>query len=159
MSDERSNERLVSVMNIRNVAKASVLALGFGFAGTASASPSLAERCQLNENYKAVTVAPFRMEEDFGLGGYTTLRGAQVYVAAKPGLTAQWITLSVEHEIARLSKSDDAVCRPAVKDVKVSVVPAGGGFWVFLSARDERSAKMLLQWAQNVVPTWQEASK
>ena len=146
-------------MGIRTLATVSMLALGLSVAGTASANPSLAERCKLNDNYQAVTVQPFHTDENFGLGTYTQLKGAQVYVSAKPGLTGPWITLSVEHELARLSKSDDAMCRPSVKDVKVSVTPAGGGFWVFLSARDENSAAELLRWAQNIVPVQQMAAK
>jgi hypothetical protein len=139
------------VMELRKMAKASMLAVVLGAASSASASPAPAERCMLKD-YSAVSVAAFRTDEDFGLGSYTRLKGAQVYVAAKPGLTAEWLTLSVQRELARLNASPDAACRPAVRDVKVSVTSSGGGFWVFLSAPDERSAASLLRWAQAFVP-------
>ncbi|HET6331634.1 MAG TPA: hypothetical protein VFG30_00380, partial [Polyangiales bacterium] len=87
----------------------------------------------------------------------TVLKGAQFYVTARPGLTKEWLTLSVQREMARLQAGADQACRPNVSKVQVSVASAGGGFWVFLSAPDERQAKRLLNWAKTIQPSNQVA--
>jgi hypothetical protein len=140
-------------MDMRKVYWASVFAVTLaGAASTAAASPAPTKRCVLGE-YSALSVSPFRTDEDFGLGNYTVLKGAQFYVAAKPGLTAEWLTLSVQRELAKLQSGADQACRPNVRGVTVSVASSGGGFWVFLSAPDERSAASLLSWAKSIAPS------
>lgn len=129
----------------------SMLFVVLGVASTTSAAPAAAtaERCVFQE-YAPVSVAPFHQEENYGLGTHTRLGGAQVYVPARPGLTAEWLTLRVQRELARRSAADE--CGPSVRDVKVSAVSAGGGFWVVLSAKNERDARTLLKWARGIVP-------
>lgn len=124
----------------------------------ASASSSVqarnteAEQCVF-EKYAVASVAPFRSEENFGYGSYSRLRGAQLYVPAREGLTAEWLTLSVQQALAKHSGTPATqACQPAVPSVSVQVVSAGGGFWVQLGAADERSAEALLKWAQSIVP-------
>lgn len=102
------------------------------------------------EKYAVASVAPFRTEENFGYGTYTRLRGAQLYVPAREGLTAEWLTLSVQQSLAKQSGTPS--CQPAVANVSVQVVSAGSGFWVQLGAADERSAEALLRWARSIVP-------
>lgn len=126
-----------------------VFAVVLGGAAPAFASLAPAARCGLGE-YSAFSVSPLRTDENFGLGNYTVLKGAQFYVAAKPGLTAEWLTVIVQRELARLQMDADQACRPNVRNVQVSVAPAGGGFWVFLSAPDARSAARLLSWAKYI---------
>lgn len=136
-------------MEIKKMVVASMFALAMGSAATASASPAAAERCGVDK-YSVLSVSPFHMEENYGLGGYSVLKGAQFYVTAKPGLTAEWVTLTVQNELARLQGSADPACRPNVKNVSVQVSSAGPGFWVFLGANDESAAKKLLTWAQAI---------
>jgi len=106
------------------------------------------EQCVF-EKYAPSSVAPFRIDENYGLGTYPRLRGAQLYVPAREGLTAEWLTLSVQRALAE-APSEQA-CQPAVSKVQVSVVSAGGGFWVQLASADDRSAEKLLRWAQSLV--------
>jgi hypothetical protein len=135
-------------MGMRIVYWASLLAVVLGGAATASAAP--ANRCGLG-GYNATAVSPFKMEEDFGLGGYTVLKGAKFYVAAKPGLTAEWLTLIVHNEFERLQQDADQTCRPPnLRGVQVQVAPAGAGFWVYLMAPDVKSASKLLNWAKSI---------
>ncbi|HKU40133.1 MAG TPA: hypothetical protein VJR89_18365, partial [Polyangiales bacterium] len=75
------------------------------------------------------------------------LRGAQLYVPARPGLTAEWLSQRVQSELASAGS-----CRPSVPGVQVQVVSAGTGFWIVLSTGDERAAASLLAWAQRIVP-------
>ncbi len=134
-------------MTMRNMIWASICAVALsGSVSSASAAPA-PKRCLLND-YSMLQVAPFKTDENFGLGGYTVLKGAQMYVAAKPGLTAEWLTLQVQRELSQLQLGADPLCQPVVKNVKVSVAPAGGGFWVFLSAPDEKSAQALFRWTK-----------
>ncbi len=111
----------------------------------AAARTDGAEKCVF-EQYAAISVAPYSQEEDFGLGTYTQLRGAQVYVAAEPGLTAEWLTLRAQRSL------DSGACGPSVQGVTASATSAGGGFWLAFSAPNIRSAKSVLAWAQGVVP-------
>ena len=105
------------------------------------------------EKYAVSSVAPFRSEENFGYGTYTRLRGAQLYVPAREGLTAEWLTLSVQQALAKHAGAPATqACQPTVPSVSVQVISAGGGFWVQLGAADERSAEALLRWAQSIVP-------
>jgi hypothetical protein len=140
-------------MDRRNVYWAAVMAVTLaGAATTASANPTPAKRCVLDD-VPAVSVAPFRTDENFGLGTYTVLKGAQLYVPARPGLTAEWLTLSVQRELAKLERSADPACRPNTRSVQVLVESSGPGFWVFLSAPDQHSAASLLSWAKRLAPT------
>jgi hypothetical protein len=106
------------------------------------------------EKYAVSSVAPFRSEENYGYGTYTRLRGAQLYVPAREGLTAEWLQLSVEQSLAKQAglANGSPSCQPVVPNVQVQVVSAGGGFWVQLGAADERSAEALLKWAKTIIP-------
>jgi hypothetical protein len=134
-------------MTKSNMMMASILAVALsGAAMSASAAPA-PQRCLLN-GYSMLQVAPLKLEENYGYGGYTVLKGAQMYIQAKPGLTAEWLTLQVQRELASLQAGSDPLCQPAVKNVKVSAAPAGAGFWVFLQAPDAKSGQQLFRWTQ-----------
>lgn len=135
-------------MTQRKMILASILAVAVsgGVASSASAAAT-PKRCLLND-YSMLSVAPLRMDENYGLGSYSALKGAQMYIAAKPGLTAEWLTLQVQREIARLQAGADPLCGAPSAKVKVSVVSAGGGFWVYLQAPDAKSAESLFRWTK-----------
>lgn len=111
-----------------------------------------ADQCVF-EKYAASTVAPYRAEENYGYGTYTKLRGAQIFIPAREGLTREWLQLSVQNALTKSANPADAACQPTVSAVQVSVVSAGAGFWVQLGTNDERSAEVLLKWAKNFVAT------
>jgi len=122
-------------------------------AGTALAAPNAANQCVF-EKYAATSVAPFRADENVGYGTYTRLRGAQLFIPAREGLTAEWLTLSVKRALSRRANApSEQACKPQINDVQVSVVSAGSGFWVQLGTDDEASAAALLRWARSIVPT------
>ena len=130
------------------IQKMSIVAAVLSFASIAYASPvpgSNANVCVFDK-YGATAVSAYRTEEDLGYVSYTMLRGAQLYVPAKEGLTAEWLAANVQRSLS------SGACQPDVRDVKVAVVTAGPGFWVFLSAKDERAAASLLRWTKSVVP-------
>jgi hypothetical protein len=123
-------------------------------AGGASAMPQMAAKTTSSDacvfsKYDASQVAPFHAEENFGYGNYTELKGAQVFVPAREGLTEQWLTREV---LTSFAKQDAASCQPNVKDVQVQVVSGGSGFWVQLIAADQTQGRQLLDWARGLVP-------
>jgi hypothetical protein len=128
---------------LRSVVPALIVAASVGYSHTASA----AEQCVL-EKIVVTSVAPYQTQENDEYASYTRLRGAQFYVPAREGLTPEWLTLSVQRAI---SKKDASACRPDVGNVKVSVLSAGGGFWVRLTTEDERAAQSLVNWAQSAM--------
>jgi hypothetical protein len=128
-----------------SMAAAAAVAL---FTSSVHASPAVQPASCVFDRYAAVAVSAFETEENVGYGSHSVLRGAQLYVPAKEGLTAEWLAANVQRSLSNKSSS----CQPEVRDVKVSVVSAGPGFWVFLSASDARAAAKLLKWAQTVVP-------
>lgn len=92
--------------------------------GAAQATPQDSSQCIL-QKYAATSVTPLQEVEHVGYGTYDRLAGAQVYVAAREGLTAEWLALDMQRALS----SGSAACRPA-HGVKVNVVSAGAGFWV-----------------------------
>jgi hypothetical protein len=128
-------------------------------ASAAQARGNAEDQCVF-EKYAVTSVAPFRAEENYGYGTYTRLRGAQLYVPAREGLTAEWLQLSIQQALAKQAGVTNGAtsCQPAVPNVQVQVVSAGGGFWVQLGAADERSAEALLRWAKTIVPAHQAAA-
>jgi hypothetical protein len=129
-------------MNTRQFAVTALFPLLLGIAAAAQARPA-AESCVLTQ-YGASSAAPYRAEENVGYGTYTQLRGAQVFVPAREGLTEQWLTLQVQRNLGD-------TCKPGVKDVRVQVVSAGTGFWVQLIAANQSNASDLLHWAEGIV--------
>ena len=140
-------------MFMQKISIAAAAAALFSIASTAYASPVPnrdADMCVFDK-YGATAVSAYRTEEDLGYVSYTMLRGAQLYVPAKEGLTAEWLAANIQRALSSPQPGPGA-CQPEVGHVKVAVVPAGPGFWVFLSTSDERSAASLLRWAKSVVP-------
>lgn len=105
-----------------------------------AASP---DSCVLSR-YDASSVAPYRAEENVGYGTYSTLKGAQVFVPAREGLTEQWLLREVQTALA-------TSCKIPARDVKVQVTSAGTGFWVQLIAANEEQGKALLSWAHRIL--------
>jgi hypothetical protein len=140
-------------MLLEKVLRGSVLSAVLLSAAAVHAAPSGdAQQCVFNK-YAPVTVAPFSSDENVGYGTYTRLRGAQVYVPAQEGLTKEWLAASVQNALAKASSGpSEQACGVPVRNVSVSVVSAGGGFWVQLAAADDKTANVVLRWAQSLVP-------
>lgn len=128
----------------RKITQLAALAALLLTASTGAASTkSAASKCVFDE-YGALSAVPYKVEENFGYGSYPQLRGAQLYVQAREGLTAEWLTLEVQRAL------DSSACKPNVSDVQVSVVSSGAGFWVQLAAGEPSDAAALLKWAKTV---------
>jgi hypothetical protein len=115
---------------------------------TPAASPHGAH-CLLTE-HRVTAVQPLRVTERNGRGSSERLAGAQVFVQAEPGLTAEWLQLTIQRHIAQMSGM--ASCPLDVKDVRVTVQSAGPGFAVQITGKNAAQAKEILRRAQLLVP-------
>jgi hypothetical protein len=93
--------------------------------------------CSLGGKYQVTSVAPYRVT---GTGYYTTpiLRGAEIGVAAQPGLTSEWLQKTLQDQVAT------GACDFGAPDVSVQVMSAGPGFSVMLTNPNERTAGQIL---------------
>ena len=111
------------------------------FAAPAAEGSATADRCSLSK-YHVTSVKPYRFELQAGYGVYTEFRGAELYVAAEPGLTREWLQRTVESDIA------SGACDFGATNAKVDVLSPGGGFIVQIRGSDERAAAEILRHAQ-----------
>ena len=124
------------------VAAASVSATSF--ASSAPTSPN----CMLRA-HRITSVTPYRVEERIGKNSVQRLRGAEVFVQAEPGLTAEWLQLTLARHIAQM-RGPAAMpdCAFDVDDVAVRVESGGTGFRVRIIARDTDKAEEVLRRAR-----------
>ncbi len=132
---------------------ASVLILCFatavpGFALAAPSEPSA--HCVLKE-HRVTRVQPLNVSERYGRGTVQRLGGALVFVRAAPGLTAEWLQLSIQQHMTQMGGKGMADCPFAAKDVRVSVESAGTGFAVKITGKDAAQGKEILRRAQLLV--------
>lgn len=132
-----------------------VLAAGLSAAGsllagsTADADPTAAAVCFAQ--HPPTVVSPYEFDQVAGDGSYTSLVGAQLFVPAEKGLTAEWLNHQYRERMASRQTSGD--CPLDLPGLNVSVQSAGPGFWVQLSASDENTAKEVLRRARLWVPS------
>ena len=122
-----------------------VLALAFVTALSAGARAEQFNRCSVGGKYQARSVQPYVTQEDAGYTTIRTFRGAEMFVAAQPGLTKEWLQRTLADQIA----SGD--CDFGVHEVAVTVLSAGGGFAVRFTGRDEKAAGQILRSAEQMV--------
>jgi hypothetical protein len=133
---------------IAAVWSAAALVPTVSFADNASPGP-----CLLGD-HKVLSVAPYKVEGRYvypGNGAHE-LRGAQIYLAAEPGLTAEWLQLTLERRLGAMKGQPPMPdCAFDVENLRVEVVPAGPGFWVRLIAPDEKTGEEVLRRARLLV--------
>jgi hypothetical protein len=118
----------------------------------AAAPPATAAPTCLFDSYPARAVAPYTVETNLGYGTATELRGAQVFVNAKPGLTAEWLNRETQLWLRNQPINPNDECSPPTRNMMVDVAPGGPGFWVRLAARDEKTGRKVMNWARNIEP-------
>jgi hypothetical protein len=130
-------------------------------AGVSSAATQATQECTLGTDYPVTSVAAHRRPlETGGYGGTVNpvLRGADMRVAAQPGLTAEWLERKLESQVAA------GVCQFGVANPSVEVISEGDSFVVRVTttaetgavarrtAADEQGARLILDRA-NQIPT------
>jgi hypothetical protein len=119
-------------------------------ARAASESPAAAVQaahapCALGK-YRIGSVTPYVVQQN--LGGRIAVRrvlGAEFFVQAEPGLTAEWLWATLGGHIQAMKGSTAMKdCALAIDKLQVDVTSAGPGFRVRLIAPDQTSAKEVL---------------
>ena len=113
----------------------------------ASAEPAQRSHCILLD-HKVTSVTPYRVLERSGRGSNERLAGARVNVRAEPGLTAEWLQLTIQQHLAKMEGTTMAGCPLDLDNVRVEVDSAGAGFAVKIIAKNPAQAKEVLQRAQ-----------
>jgi len=96
--------------------------------------------------HKVTKVTPYRAQLFVGRG--TVLRGANLFVPAERGLTAEWLERELLTHLAAMSSHDMRDCPLDVAKVRVTVQSGGAGFWVRLTAPDTTTAREVLRRAE-----------
>lgn len=119
----------------------------------AGRAPAAGAACVLKQ-YQVTAVRPYRVEQHELGGGHlvtSKLLGADVDVQAQPGLTAEWLWLTLDRHIEEVRNSGRmGDCPLDVKEVQVQVLSAGPGFTVRLTAPDQKAAEDIQRRAQSL---------
>jgi len=97
--------------------------------------------CEL-DRYAPVTVRPHYenyVSSTEGFDSSTQLRGADVFVPARPGLTAEWLW----HELVA-RPGDARSCATGIAGAEIRVTSGGPGFVVTIRGGDEDSGRQIL---------------
>ncbi len=124
------------------------LAMGAAAGAQANDQPrdtSAANQCPLGRTYRATAVTPDHAREQGYGQDVQRLRGADIHIAAQPGLTQEWLQKSIERSVA------NGDCDFGTSHLTVNVLSAGNAFEVRLTTPDERAARQVLQRAQQLV--------
>src|SRR5882724_9708035 len=113
----------------------------------ASAETPVPEHCILLD-HRVTSVKPYRVVERQGRASTQRLAGAQVFVQAEPGLTAEWLQLTVERHLAQMQGKHMSECALDLEGVHVVVDSAGSGFVVKIVAQNPQQAKEVLRRAE-----------
>jgi hypothetical protein len=117
------------------------------FGGVAAASPKSPDAGCFGD-HDVTKVVAHHTTIPSGQGSYQKLAGARAYVAAKPGLTGEWLHAQLERRTSAPQQGTE--CPLDIAGVSISVRSAGPGFWVALSATDSQDAKEVLRRAQTL---------
>lgn len=133
-------------------------------AAVASARPSAAEptspeaasaastSCVLRQ-YKIRAVKPYTVQRN--IAGHLVVSetlGAELTVEAQPGLTAEWLWLSLERHVGDMrTQVRMGDCPLDIDKVRVEVLSAGPGFTVRVIGPDRKSGDEVLRRAQLLV--------
>lgn len=109
-----------------------------------AANPADAAACFAQ--HPPTVVSAYESDQVAGDGSFTSVVGAQLFVPAEKGLTAEWLNHRYRERLAQRQTSAD--CPLDLAGLTVTVQSAGPGFWVQLSAPDENTAKEVLRRAR-----------
>lgn len=117
--------------------------------GISFADKTAATDCPLSE-YRITSVTPYRTHmRNTGRIPVQQLRGAEVFVQAAPGLTAEWLQLTLSRHIAQMrGPAGMPDCVFDLDDVTVRVESGGTGFRVQITTRDIDKAQEVLRRAR-----------
>jgi hypothetical protein len=122
--------------------------------GTSPAESRAAHAPCILGQYRIASVTPYVVQQNLG-GRITAQRvlGAEAFVPAEPGLTAEWLWATLARHVGAMKGSATGMkdCALGVDKVQVEVTPAGPGFRVRLVASDPASGKEVLRRVQQLL--------
>lgn len=110
---------------------------------------SVKQPCELSQ-YRITSVSPYRVQQNMG-GRIVVQRttGADLFVEAQPGLTAEWLWLNLSRHVAAMQAQHSMPnCVLDIDKLQVEVTSAGPGFRVRLIAPDAKAGQEVLRRAQ-----------
>lgn len=114
----------------------------------AKPSQSAAEvDCALSR-FRVTKVTPLMVEEYVGRG--SVLRGANMFVRAQPGLTAEWLERQMKLHLASMRSAEMRDCPLDMAKLRVRVESGGAGFWIRLIAPNTQAGKEVLRRAHGL---------
>jgi hypothetical protein len=146
-------------MSSRKILAAIVL-VGATIAPVASpAAPAKAVSRIVTVHHHIIAVTPYVVESPRGpreihegRAPVRELRGATVFVQAEPGLTPEWLQLTLSRRVAEMQAAGDIKGSAfGVNDVQVKVTSTGTDFGVYFIARDPHKAQEVLRLARLLV--------
>ncbi len=140
-------------MSLRSFVVAAVLgvsvlvpAASFADEGAAKTVP-----CALRRHH-VLSAEAYKVEERSGKVVVLRTRGAELYVAAEPGLTAEWLRSEVRRDVLAMQGGVSMPDCPLDADsLQVDVHSGGAGFVVRLIGRNATDGKEILRRAQLLV--------
>jgi hypothetical protein len=139
-------------MSIRKLSAVAALTAVTALSAVAFAASSAREPCSFHE-HQVRSVKPYRVEQRIA-GRITSSRvlGAELYVSAEPGLTAEWLRFKLERHLAAMrGPASMPNCALDVAKVRVEVKSAGAGFTVTLKAPTSAQGEEVLRRAKLLV--------
>lgn len=137
-------------MPIRNFLLVIMLALSLPpvSPARATASEQQPEPCVLS-THTITSIAPHYEDEHVGKFTIRRLRGAELFVQAEFGLTAEWLRLQIDRHMAAMHGTMPD-CPFDMRAVTVTVDSLGPGFLVTVRAADDSAAKEVLRRARTL---------
>jgi len=146
-----SPRKFVSVFALTLSTLAPSLSFAAAPAATASAvAPTETNPCLLGE-YHVTSVSPYLAPDHIGKLTIHRVRGANVNVAAEPGLTAEWLKLRIERHLVEMRGGAMPGCVLDLKDLRVDVDSTGDGFAVRLISSNAADGAKILSRARALV--------
>ena len=135
-------------MSKRTILAALVLAGAALVPATSFAADRTDSRPCILKEHRVTSVTPYNIEERMGRATIKRLRGAEVRIEAEPGLTAEWLQLTLARHIVEMRSATMKDCALDLDDVQVRVASTGTGFSVKLIAPDSKKGADVLRRAR-----------
>ena len=139
---------------LRTVIAATLLLLAAGQATATAAETPAAQGSTSHcffRGYTVTTVEPHYEWVRLGKMDSRRLRGAEVYIQAERGLTAEWLRLEITRHLAAMKTSAMPDCSLDLDHIKVTVNSAGAGFQVTIRTEDDDHGQEVLRRAQSLL--------
>ncbi len=100
--------------------------------------------CILNQ-HRVISVRAYKVDQHVGRAMVQRLKGAEIRVQAEPGLTKEWLELTLRRHLTAMHGTSMKDCVLDVDKIRVTVDSTGTGFSVKLIANDSDDAKEVLR--------------